>query len=69
MDYLPIFADLKQRPVLVVGGGEVAARKVDLLLRAGAEVRIVAQALLAELEHQHLQGRVEWLGRILCRSS
>jgi uroporphyrin-III C-methyltransferase/precorrin-2 dehydrogenase/sirohydrochlorin ferrochelatase len=63
VDYLPIFADLKQRPVLVVGGGEVAARKVDLLLRAGAEVRIVAQALSAELEHQHLQGCVEWLGQ------
>ncbi len=63
VDYLPIFADLKQRPVLVVGGGEVAARKVDLLLRAGAQVRIVAQALSAELEHQHLQGRVEWLGQ------
>lgn len=63
VDYLPIFADLKQRPVLVVGGGEVAARKVDLLLRAGAQVRIVAQALSAELEHQHLQERVEWLGQ------
>jgi uroporphyrin-III C-methyltransferase/precorrin-2 dehydrogenase/sirohydrochlorin ferrochelatase len=63
VDYLPIFADLKQRPVLVVGGGEVAARKVDLLLRAGAEVRIVAQTLSTELEHQHLQGRVNWLGQ------
>lgn len=63
VDYLPIFADLKQRPVLVVGGGEVAARKVDLLLRAGAEVRIVAQALAAELEHLHQLGRVDWLGQ------
>lgn len=62
MDYLPIFADLKQRPVLVVGGGEVAARKVDLLERAGAEIRIVAQALSPELEYLHQQGRVHWLG-------
>lgn len=62
MDYLPIFADLKQRPVLVVGGGEVAARKVDLLQRAGAEIRIVAQSLSPELEQQRQQGRVLWLG-------
>ncbi|MDA1075431.1 MAG: bifunctional precorrin-2 dehydrogenase/sirohydrochlorin ferrochelatase, partial [Proteobacteria bacterium] len=42
MDYLPLFADLKGRPCLVVGGGNVAARKIDLLLRAGADVTVVA---------------------------
>ena len=63
MDYLPIFADLKQRPVLVVGGGEVAARKVDLLLRAGAEIRIVAQSLSPILEQLRQQGQVHWLGQ------
>ncbi|NIG88654.1 siroheme synthase CysG [Serratia symbiotica] len=62
MDYLPIFADLKQRPVLVVGGGEVATRKVDLLQRSGAEIRIVAQSLLPKLEQQWQQGRLIWLG-------
>ncbi|MDW5501325.1 siroheme synthase CysG [Pseudomonas lundensis] len=63
MDYLPIFADLKQRPVLVVGGGEVAARKVDLLLRAGAEIRIVAQSLSPILEQLRQQGQIHWLGQ------
>ncbi|HID9896084.1 TPA: siroheme synthase CysG [Serratia marcescens] len=63
MDYLPIFADLKQRPVLVVGGGDVAARKVSLLQRVGAEIRIVAQSLSPELEQQRQQGRVLWLGK------
>ncbi|MBU9816708.1 uroporphyrinogen-III C-methyltransferase [Rahnella sp. C60] len=60
MDYLPIFADLKQRPVLVVGGGEVAARKIDLLLRAGAQVRIVAQALSPELEQRRQAAEISW---------
>jgi len=63
VDYLPIFADLKQRPVLVVGGGDVAARKVSLLQRVGAEIRIVAQSLSPELEQQRQQGRVLWLGK------
>ncbi|MEN5282326.1 siroheme synthase CysG [Serratia marcescens] len=63
MDYLPIFADLKQRPVLVVGGGDVAARKVSLLQRAGAEIRIVAQSLSPELEQQRQQGQLLWLGK------
>ena len=45
MDYLPLYLDLKQRPCLVVGGGEVARRKIELLLRAGATVYIVAPQL------------------------
>lgn len=42
MDYLPIFFDLKDRSCLLVGGGELAARKAALLLSAGARVTLVA---------------------------
>ncbi len=42
MDYLPLFLDLTQKSVLVVGAGEVAERKISLLLRAGAKVTVVA---------------------------
>jgi uroporphyrin-III C-methyltransferase/precorrin-2 dehydrogenase/sirohydrochlorin ferrochelatase len=42
MRYFPMFADLRGRRVLVVGGGEVAERKVRLLLEAGADVQLVA---------------------------
>ncbi|HEY0211208.1 siroheme synthase CysG [Acerihabitans sp.] len=62
MDYLPLFADLRQRPVLVVGGGEVAARKILLLRRAGAQVRVVAQSLSPELDLQAQSGHIHWLG-------
>jgi uroporphyrin-III C-methyltransferase / precorrin-2 dehydrogenase / sirohydrochlorin ferrochelatase len=49
MDYLPVFLRLDGRPVLVVGGGTVAHRKVDWLLRAGAQVTVVAPTLGEEL--------------------
>lgn len=61
MDYLPIFIDIKKRPVLVVGGGEIAARKVSLLLRAQASVVVVAPELCTVLQQQLDDGVISQL--------
>lgn len=45
MNYLPVFYDIAGKPCLVVGGGAIAARKAELLLRAGGSVRLVAPAI------------------------
>ena len=42
MDWLPLQINVRQRLCLIVGGGEVAARKCELLLRAEASVMIIA---------------------------
>lgn len=49
MSHFPVFIDLANRPVLVVGGGELAACKVRLLRRSGAKVTVVAPRLGHEL--------------------
>ena len=54
----PIFLNIVNRSCLVVGGGEVALRKVEQLLRADAIVRVVARALCARLQALVLEGRV-----------
>jgi uroporphyrin-III C-methyltransferase/precorrin-2 dehydrogenase/sirohydrochlorin ferrochelatase len=59
MDYLPIFVDLRERLVVVVGGGVVAARKVEQLLKAHARVRVVAPELCPELAAFRDLGRIE----------
>ncbi len=50
MDFLPIFLKLQNQPCLVVGGGEIAARKATMLLQAGALVKIVAPHLIESFE-------------------
>ena len=52
MNYLPIFADVRNKQCLVVGGGEVAKRKAGVLLEAGAKVRVVAPQIDAALAAQ-----------------
>ena len=42
MDYFPVFFNLKGQECLVVGAGEIAARKIDLLGRAGAKITVIA---------------------------
>jgi len=58
MDFLPIFLDVRGQPCLVVGGGEVAARKCSLLLRAGARVTVLAPELSAAFDADLTAGRV-----------
>jgi uroporphyrin-III C-methyltransferase/precorrin-2 dehydrogenase/sirohydrochlorin ferrochelatase len=42
MKYFPFFIELNNKSILLIGGGEVAERKLDLLLKANAKVTIVA---------------------------
>jgi uroporphyrin-III C-methyltransferase/precorrin-2 dehydrogenase/sirohydrochlorin ferrochelatase len=58
MRYFPLFLDLRDRPVLVVGGGNVAERKCALLRAAGARVTLVAPELNGSLESAVREGTV-----------
>ncbi len=49
MQYHPVYLDLRGRTCVVVGGGEVAARKAASLLEAGARVTVVSPELVGEL--------------------
>ena len=59
MRHFPIFLDLNERRCLVVGAGEVAARKVRQLLRSNAKVIIVAPRAEREIQTLAEQGRVQ----------
>ncbi len=63
MKFLPIFMNVEGRSCLVVGGGQVASRKVFMLQRANARVTVIAPELCAELQTHAEAGEIEYLAR------
>ena len=65
MKYLPVFLNMAGRRALIAGGGVPAARRTDLLLRAGSDVVVVAPTLCDELVRLVADGRAVHRGDAL----
>lgn len=63
MGYYPIFLDVTDRPVLLVGGGRVALEKIGKLVDAGAKVTVVAPELIAGVRAFIDDGRAQHIER------
>ena len=63
MKYFPISLNIIDRRCTVVGGGRVAARKVEALLEYGGNVRIISPELTGDLQNLKQAGRISWLSR------
>lgn len=63
MRFLPIFMNIRDKSCLIIGGGQVAARKVYLLHRAGARITLISPALCDELARWAHSGDVTYIGR------
>lgn len=61
MEYLPLFVELKHRECIVVGGGEIAARKAGLLLKAQAKVTIIAPKVSSSTAKLIEAKQVNWI--------
>lgn len=60
MSLYPLFVDLKDRAVLVIGGGPVAERKIIALQRAQACITVVAESLTEGLQARVRDGSLQW---------
>lgn len=63
MNYFPAFLDVDGRRCLIVGGGEVAARKARLLHSAGAQLTVVAPRLAAPMQQLVRSAAIRWQAR------
>ncbi|MBQ4892213.1 bifunctional precorrin-2 dehydrogenase/sirohydrochlorin ferrochelatase [Shewanella sp. MMG014] len=63
MQYFPLFVDTKELKVLVVGAGEVATRKLDLLSRTEAHIDVIAPEIADEVKAYQKRGRISLFQR------
>lgn len=60
-DYFPMFVRLRGQRVVILGGGRVATRRVETLLKFSGELTVVAPEVSAAIESHAQTGRLKWL--------
>ena len=63
MKYFPLFLDIHKRQCLVIGGGPVASRKVNSLLKSGAQVTVISPEINTALEQLAAAEKIHILKR------
>ncbi|MBR6887286.1 MAG: hypothetical protein IKN16_02450 [Selenomonadaceae bacterium] len=58
MKFYPLNLDVENKPCVVIGGGQVALRKIYGLLAAGANVKVIAPEVCAEVEELSKRGEI-----------
>jgi precorrin-2 dehydrogenase / sirohydrochlorin ferrochelatase len=58
--FYPVYLDLRHKLCLVVGAGNIAARKASSLLEAGARVKVVSPVAVEEVKQMHARGLLQW---------
>ncbi len=61
MKYFPIFLNAEQIDALIIGGGDVAARKIELLLKTSAKMTIVSEHLSPTVERHIKTNNLTWI--------
>lgn len=59
MKYYPVYIDITNERCVVVGGGDVAERKVMRLIDSGAHVSVVSRTLTSTLEKMKKEGKID----------
>jgi precorrin-2 dehydrogenase/sirohydrochlorin ferrochelatase len=57
--FYPVYLNLKDKRVVVIGGGEVAERKIDSLLATGASVVVISPEITRAIDALAEQNRIE----------
>lgn len=58
--YFPLFMDISDKKIVVIGGGKIAARRVDTLLKFADDISVVAPKVTERLHRLAEEGHIIW---------
>jgi len=61
MKYFPVFLDANKLSAMVIGGGEVATRKIELLLKSTTQITVMSETVCASVERLINLHQLTWL--------
>ncbi|MDA9030944.1 siroheme synthase CysG [Candidatus Pseudothioglobus singularis] len=63
MDHLPIFINIREKPCVVIGGGDIALRKINLLLKAKAKVDCLSPLFCKGIKNLSKNGHITLINK------
>ncbi|MDC1066182.1 siroheme synthase CysG [Candidatus Pseudothioglobus singularis] len=63
MDHLPIFINIRKKPCVVIGGGDIALRKINLLLKAQAKVDCLSPLFCKGIKNLSKDGHITLINK------
>lgn len=57
---LPLMVDVRNRLVIVIGGGKIAYRRLSVFLKQGAKIKVISPHVSEEISRLHAQSQIEW---------
>ena len=63
MDHLPIFINIRKKPCIVIGGGDIALRKINLLLKANAKVDCLSPLFCKGIKNLSKDGHITLINK------
>ncbi|MCI5870055.1 MAG: bifunctional precorrin-2 dehydrogenase/sirohydrochlorin ferrochelatase [Dorea sp.] len=59
--YFPIFIDISEKKIQIIGGGRIALRRVKTLLAFTEKIQVISPQVSEELEQYAKEGRIQWI--------
>ncbi len=62
--YFPLFVDISCQKIVVIGGGQVAQRRIETLLSFGADLWVAAPEITEKLRVLAEEGKIHWMREV-----
>lgn len=61
--YFPMFVDISGMKIVVIGGGNIAARRIRTLLQFASDITVISPEAMEAVRQLEAQGRIRWIPR------